>query len=662
MCPRLPRAWLRLLSVALMWAGCVGCKVPINDVNARFDIADAAWFAEEETLFIFYEARADQGISADSVVEVRYTTDDAVVPWTLVSELALVHTHVPVDCGINAQCGSVSVHVPGEPRDVGVRLRYNVAGALSLESEPVFNVVGPGPAHTHRSLTVYGVLDATNRAVQWRARHRFPTIRNEEATRLGLRRRVEIDGQRFGASSTYDADNPYLYGVGCPFGLGALGWPTVETEERAVFNPEDLPDSASSASVICADATVYDAKGAFTTTARARKNPEARPAFPLLRSPVKAATPVKYLLQICERTLSTAHLEMQRQRLRLDGVEPVCIDDWMEAGLTDALVIRFRDDVDAARAEGRDMVISAALHHDDRRVATEVERALHEVLSAERDRNSPRLAGAFLLDTYPHRIDDVEVARTAIWCPASLDVEAQASEICVVPDFSVSFTLGPLTTSVLPILPSRSAYLDFLELYTEAQAGRMRALTFLAPERPTIADHVLVDELGGFVSFFNDERVDADADDAFSYCAVEGYAGFAFRSATSGSPLPLLSLPNWHDEHGEETYELGIFWDFPFAAQLEYTLGLATAASAFSFSLPIGIPIGVDDNYGSELWLNEAFPLDERLLQCRRFCDHPTFDSAGVYQVGALFRDTYLNNCYRPTFPARGGSGFPHDP
>ena len=54
--------------------------------------------------------------------------------------------------------------------------------------------------------------------------------------------------------------------------------------------------------------------------------------------------------------------------------------------------------------------------------------------------------------------------------------------------------------------------------------------------------------------------------------------------------------------------------------------------------------------------------LENLLTQCRRFCDHPTFDSAGVYHVTDPFRTTYAQACYLPDYPALGDSGFPSDP
>ena len=194
------RATSRLLAafVSTLVASCVvdpnsglplGCgKVPVTDINASFSISDVTWFQDEQTMFVFYRVDAEQGIGAESLIELKYKTDDVQVPWTDLKLLAPVHTHLPVDCGVTSRCGSLSLKVDKVPREVGLRLRYHRDGEISLEAPVLFNVVGVGPAHLSRSLLVYGVFNENNTLVQWRARNQFPTIRNEQATELGLRR------------------------------------------------------------------------------------------------------------------------------------------------------------------------------------------------------------------------------------------------------------------------------------------------------------------------------------------------------------------------------------------------------------------------------------------------------------------------------------------
>lgn len=664
---------------ALIVSAAAGCKVPLTDIFARFVVADAVWFAEEETLFVFYEVEADQGLGDESLFEIRYVTDDGVVDWTELAAIEPVHTHVPVDCGPETKCGSMSLHVPLEPREVQVRLRYHRDGELVLDPETRFNVVGPGPPHTNRSLLVYGVFAEDARSVQWRARHLFPTLRNMEVERLGLRRRFTISNISQGGPAPDPTNNAYLYGARCD-DPARLGWQQVETEDRAVFSPEELDESAFEAPTVCAVATVYDPTGPFAASAFARKNPEVRPAFPLLRSPIEEATPIKYMLSVCDRTISQAHYDMQQQRLLMQGISPICVDDWadddrFEAEVAD-FVARVSDDVEAVRADGRDMVIAIALHHDDPTIAARLEAALSGLMAPERQRNTPRVVGGFVLDSYEYTLTDAVVGSTVLWCPALLDIDTDdledgevpavpvglSSLICALPEEDLAFSLGPFDLGALPILPSRQKYLNFLDIYTADEAGMMNRMTFLAPRLPPNADSVNLPPFGS-VTFFNDEQISADADDSFSYCETEGEASTVFfRSTAIPVFLPISSLPDWHSLFTEESYGLGLGWEFPYLLELEYEAVAALAVTAFTVTLPLGIGTDIEQDYGSQVWKTGEFPLAESLTQCRRFCDHPTFDAAGIYQIDDLFSVAYRTACYTPVFPRRGDGGFPDDP
>src|SRR3970282_421101 len=91
------RRLMKLLGQALLLGSMVSCgacqKVPITQVNAGFLIADATWFEEEQTLFIFYKLFAEQGLGPESQLEVTWRTDEAEQPWTAVKDLTPVHTH-----------------------------------------------------------------------------------------------------------------------------------------------------------------------------------------------------------------------------------------------------------------------------------------------------------------------------------------------------------------------------------------------------------------------------------------------------------------------------------------------------------------------------------------------------------------------------------------
>ncbi|MBE2250727.1 MAG: hypothetical protein IAE78_14415 [Myxococcus sp.] len=654
----------------------LGCgKVPITDINAGFTLSDVSWFQDEQTLFVFYRVEAEQGLGAESLIELRYRTDDVVVPWTELSLLTPVHTHLPVDCGVKARCGSLSVKVEKTPREVGLRLRYHRDGALSLEAPVLFNVVGLGPAHLTRSLLVYGVFDETNTQVQWRSRNQFPTVRNEQATELGLRRTFWVTDATFGAVEQPAADNPYGYAFSpiCPLDFTSLPWPERRTSERALFEPTALPLTASTSPVVCASATVTDALGTLTTTALARKNPQVRPAFPGLRSPVRENQPVGFVLRVCNRVISQEHLDMQVQRLLLAGEPEICLDDFLATGFSDRLASTFKTRIDQQRQAGKDMVLVLAVHHDDttRRLGAVIERALESVLLPERDKSSPRVSGAFLLDSSAYRVTSTTLKQLVLWCPSrlitqfDLDVVPAASErdCPAVPD-QPDLVLGPFKLNQLPILPTRQQFQTFIDKYSLAQTGSMKKLTYLAPERSALAENIPVGEFG-LITKFNNETISAAPEDAFSFCPSEDPAPARTVVQPVGVPgalVPLQQLPALHQQSPFPLYALGLAWESPFLIRAEYETRSAIAATVATFTLPFGI-IGTDQRYlGAEQWQRDLFPLADALAQCTRDCDHPTFDSSGVFQPGARFREAFATQCYRPKFPVPNEGGFPRDP
>jgi len=680
--------WLALV-VLLATASCR--KVPLFDIGATFRLADATWFQEEQTLFLFAEVDALQGISENSVFEVSFTTDAGQTPWTPWDDFPQVHTHVPADCGADSMCGSASLHVPEEPREVQLRMRYHRDGALALDSDPKVNVVNAGDPFSNRSMLVYGVFDEGNRWVQWRGRHTFPTLRNQRVERLGLRRSLVVEDQRYGTLPPASSFNVYRYGAPCAPNMTPFPHPAVETTDRAKFNAAPLPEEAAAEPAVCGTSTVTDALGTFTAVAAARKNPEVMPAFPELRSPVRDATPIKFYLSPCNNEISAEHEAILRQRLQLQGVPTTCTDDWQRPGFVEALVVAFTDAVELEREKGNDMVLVIGLNQDEQGVSEALEDALVEVVPDERLRGSPRLAGAFVLDSTTWGLTLPRLEPVTLWCPATLSLDlipdtASERSCPTVPD-ALSIKLGPFSLGSLPILPSRDQYLDFIETYSPSQAGEVTSLSFRVPEFATTTEFIGLGPMGA-VTFLNDEKITASATDAFSFCIQEDPQLVLFRSdALSGlgqdniqafceqfdlaqdfcefaqfGAVPIDFLPDWHNVLGDENYELGIAWDFPFLLRLDYQLVTAASVTAFGVSVPFGFASEQEGTFGTLVWTADSYDLSESLDQCTRFCDHPTFDSASVYHVQDAFRTTYAQSCYRPVYPLTSDPGFPFDP
>lgn len=697
------RGWGVLFWFAFVSSGCLQ-KVPVRDVGAEFSIADAAWFEEEETLFFFYRVEAKQGLNETSRIEIAFDTDDSQIPFTPLHDFAPVHEHLPVDCEWNFRCGSWSLQLSQPPRNVRMRLRYHKDGDTFLDSPLAYFRVDAGDDHLQRSAILYGVFDEENVRVQWRLRHQFPSLRNEEVEALGLRRRFRIFDVGYGMLDVYGrpvrvlgnaenrvdrptffADNPYGYGwLGtCPTAFTAIPVAEMETSARAVFQADPFPLSASSFPFACATGEVTDARGTYTTSAWAQKNPEVESAFSLMRTPVRRLHEVRYYIDFCLEEDDTGHREMQQQRLLMQPQQVFCIDDEGPDTLQQRFMVEFRRRIESERTIGEDLVFYLGLHRGPNSdwVAISLEKALAEIFQVELNRSTPRLAGAFVFDSEAFFITEPAVEFTTLWCPSFPEFDLLdglltgtprtcSTSLVELPDF----TIQNVSFSSLPILPSRENYDAFAEKYGTAYLGSVKSLSSKSPLRTAESENVPV---GPFemATYFDDERISAGANASFSYCETENSLGWnlVFRSALDGSTRPLAAIADWHAATPEAVYGLGLLWDSTFYLELKYgTFAVAQPEQQnttvldqeleLKVTLPLGPEVpGVLYPFGDQ-WTAQEFDLRDVLLRCTRFCDHPTFDSLGIYQVRQTFRRTYPNACYAPTFPAIWEGGFPLDP
>lgn len=667
------------LSLALSLSACDVIqdlvRVPIVDVGASFTLADATWFEEEETLFIFYRVSAIEGLQEASVVELSYRTDTVDQPYLPLTGIEPVHVHVPVVCDLGeGYCGSFSVHVPDEPRDVDLRLRYHRDGELALNADVNFHVVATGPAHTNRSAIIYGVFNEENTHLQWRLRHLFPEIRNETASELGLLRTFQIEEASWGDIEGRDlfVDNPYGYGAftNCPGNFDPHEQDVVTVSARARFDPSEYEIESYTSPYVCGESVIFDGTGTFRTGAVAQKNPQTRPAFPALQTPVEETVTLGYMFQVCDAPTSDVHQQMQRQRLSLVPQDVVCIDDWDTDDFSQRLATRVSADVDEARLAGDDLIITIALNRpDDPEIAFAIEQMLARVVAPERERSSPRVAGAFVFDTHAYSMRIATVSQTTLWCPSGfggpdLDVIGDASaRSCALQPTQVIPINETLSLAQLPILPDEDQFEEFIADYGVGQTGRVTATTFRAPKRTPTSDNMVVGDFG-LATFFNEEAITPDPEDAFSYCAASDTGVIVFRIPGFDEVLPLSLLGEVHTAARLPRYELGLFWEFPYLMQLDYLATLAAAADLpeeIPFVAAFGLTSPAEEFLGSQQWTQQRFSLERALIQCDRFCDHPTFDSSGVYNVQESFRE-FAARCYRPRFPRVGDDGFPSDP
>lgn len=654
-------------------------KVPLHHSEPLFQLAEGSWFADEQTLFVFYELSIAKGHSPLSQVEVRWTTDSGTEPWKPLSAIENVHPHVEASCspGIT-HCGSVSPRVQLRPRDLELRFRYHPAGALTEDTIPALNLVDGGAGSPSRSAHIYGVFDSQNRFIQWRSRHNIPGLRNNQVTALGLRRWFRVTDFHIGdwpsalpnPANIAVGNNPYLYGSLPSCDSLATPWATestVETTARASFLSDRLPDSVAAAPMVCGAAEVIDGKGLYTAAAIARKNPDVEAPLTELRTPIAQAIPLCSVLKSCAAPANSVHLAMQQQRLLCTNLTEICLENLAGLGDQTGLEQIFLSQASGSRTPGQDSLFTVIVHHDDATgvLQNSVEKALGQVLTLERDRTTPRVVGAFVFDSWPHRMTDDEALLSTLWCPAPTlgedDLPDLSSDTCrVVPDLGIQ--LGPLSLRVLPILPTRDAYTTFLRTRSDSDTGRMTALNFLAPLRTPLSLNAY--EADGSVStFFNSDTIPLTAGQVLSYCpmANEGWP-FVFRTASESTTRSLHSLAAATLET-DEVVELGLRWPFPYFVRLTYQVTLSGAVTAFSASIPFRQSAANSTEAGIELWSRASFPLAPLLKRCTRFCAHPTFNATGAYEVRRLFTTSYRGDCYQPSFPNPAApEEFPYDP
>jgi hypothetical protein len=369
---------------------------------------------------------------------------------------------------------------------------------------------------------------------------------------------------------------------------------------------------------------------------------------------------------------------MQKQRMLFSSAQEICIDGLNSTQIGNELNARISSAVSEQRKQGQDMIVVLALQQENMGTADfqSIQGALEATIDAEQDKSSPRLTGAFVFDSDENARLSGTIENKVLWCPARAPDPVppnaprpkpnESQKHCEVQTSQTTLaTLGPFSLGTIPILPTREAYLDFLNSYSKEQAGSMKDLTFLAPSQTPETQVVKLEKGKKKATFRNGEIFSARPEHAFSYCAPKGQNdNLVFRYSPTDQPRPLSSLAISHLAAPSPSYELGLSWSFPFLTRLTYETSLAGKATAFGASIPFGINNSSESFYGEQNWLKQTYDLSKTLVQCEENCNFPAFDSAGVYNVRKAWKELYTSICHEPLFPqgAPGQESDPYDP
>jgi hypothetical protein len=359
------------------------------------------------------------------------------------------------------------------------------------------------------------------------------------------------------------------------------------------------------------------------------------------------------------------------------------------------LTNRIESLINDERVVGDDMVLSIVLNREDadEAVAAALEAILHDVLVEERSKTSPRAVGAVVYDSASFTQQFPEAKPSLLWCPAAFGVDDLAELVdpsvlnqlyhCALGlDLAVPIDLPQpldrLTIAQLPLLATRRQFTNYVARYGENAVGETTRITVLAPRRGADARDVplgtslvdteeVIDPFSPFSStdiatFFDDEILTILPEEALSVCAGGASGTVVVQAATDEPPQPLDALPARHAVDPRPRYQLGLRWDGAFYLRFDYRAVIGTTTEVVGLTIPFSPSLPGSVSFREELWTAASFDLRDELQKCRRFCDHPTFDSAGVYQVQTAYSPGYQNDCYAPVFPTPDDGGFPDDP
>lgn len=673
------KAWSNkiMLVWSLLLAGLAGACLPKQGLHKQElspIVWQAYWFAEEQTTFFFYELKSNVPLGQRGQLQIRpgelsehQDSGKGVDGWYQLQDLKLVHEHSTVACGDDVICGSFSLRT-SIPRPVRLRYHYVVDGGLVSEFTFYPKTVR-GEGSLGRSLVVFGSFDRDNRWQRWQARHRFPDFSHEAAERLGLRRSFSVREFALVRSSLALAPQyPFGYGQAhlCESGPTLSLGSAPESASAPFWLLEDLGKDLDEASGVCATVRVRDARGDYDAPGLALKNPEVATVTEQLHLTMTLTKTVSMIFKHCGEHQDQGYLDLQKSRLSLaaDHLEH-CLEQHDEKSLATLI----DEELGALYAAGqRDLSLVFILHYTSPELRQRVQQTFATIAAAVSNADIyPYVSGLFIYDSYPSLSKETLTQWRTMWCPSltlprqnrddvRLDTDVNSFPSCSF--MPAGLKLGAVELKFSPILPSYDAYQD---LDAEQKDIRSTRLKIYGPAQVVRDGRLIMQQhaQGGIGVFHPEDIISAAAAERYSYCHKhDASSRLAFRRVTSGAPdiegpSALISLPKSHRERrANEVYQLGVLFDLPLLMVLDYEVQAAVGPRNMTGILSLKAKVNNTDWIASPLSFAEGrFAVGQALKVCRRYCEHPAFDAAGVYEFNSRWDEVYASKCYEPQIP-----------
>ncbi len=642
--------WLLLLG---LWA----CHSKTGLVsNTLKPLALHAYYYEgEQTLFVFYSLQKPDNFKQAGALEWS-TSRRGDQTWQDVATGSWVHSHRQTSCGEGLICNSFSVSMKTNPSTLSLRYRYDEGG----QDADVFFIPVARMAATQKSFLIFGSFANDQRSVVWEGRHLFPDLSQEDVARFGLVRTFSVNETHALAMSLQpELTNSTLYDSieTCP-GLLLNSSVLKGTTLEGLWVPRLVPDeSVTPYSGVCAKTEVVIGTGNYAAVAFARKNPIVESLPGKLGIEVAEAQPVNLVLAPCTSPTDPNYLSFQMQEMLMPKDTPsICWDAADFASNWQTLMNRLLSENPSVPK-----YLRLVWHHSlEGKKRLPVESAIDTLLS-QLYQSFPKLAGTFLYDSSLRASRNPELFRYTVWCRLDSTVEDDNADYCGLllskrnQDPTVS-----LDTNVFPTLAEFNANGNFknntvekMQVYAPVRGEGVRILPFSAGNGP-----------GYFGTFYTGDVLNLLATDRLSYCNKNDSVGnFAFLTAPDndqpGLPAigPLAGLSRNHElRNKDSTYNIGMTWTNPFLVALDIRQKIKVNAIV-KFILNIPDALQSQQSFGETLWYQGSYSYDAVLTRCSRYCEHPAYDSTGIYHYESTWNQEYGTRCYEPKIPVAPAVG-----
>ena len=672
-------------------------KVPLRANPGEFDLLSAHYFENEKTQYVFYSVaglRADQAkLSWPARFEFALDTGETPVlskgtdGFGTVDFSKTTHRHRLVACGEGRICGSFSFQTETPPRAIRIRYHYHEKSPLKLESNIANSLHPANQLASSQSAIVYGVFNGGNSRLQFRVQNNFGNPNSDQIENYGMERSFETTGVKLANVTPIEqltiqtaTKIPFLFPADLCAEDNRGEAPSDEKQRfsgREAWWPQGFARE-SELNTACFQVRLLDQTGRMLKeqSAIARKNPVLIDETLTVASPLREARKIPLILSYCLDRANSAELTsalfLDYQRYILLGSFKGAIDACFAIGEEERFAAELEGAINAkvmaARAESAGnqdffftVIINQNLDRSIKSLHGIVISKLNDKIGEERARISPRLTGAFVYDSQALELRGLEglLNRTGIvWCPRiDPDKKRDPSEtIRLAEDANCrafkggTLELGPVNFQIpTGPFPTLKGYEEHYKKFGNNGLSLNPQFGVRAVETKT---NSMVGEGEIQYTFFDGERVTKAAGQGIRLCPERDQElelqSLAFKH-TNPAPGDTPVLDANVAQHfllldREESFDVGLSWEFPFLGGLSYDSPLE--GKVFDL-IPISKNFGDTQKIGDSKWQRSQWRVGRLMQKCVRFCDHPIFDEAGIYQVRANWR-TNLSRCPNP--------------